>query len=749
MRKIVWKTAALIIVLLLSSPYAFTQEFSGRFDINNGTSKNFEEGEMTSGTDTFNRNLYLNFQHSFTPMFTSQINLRTNFADTDAINSDGEITTTYRRSLEPALDLNFANPMYNLNAGYRRREQWTTAHLSNESRRTTEFYYSSFNITPEALPSLSIQFDEQRSFDHLSVKGVDATDRSYSVISAYELPSSDLQFRYTINYSYNINRTPLSSAYKSINATFSDNYNLGYSGRFWAGKANYSVNYKGNYSRDKNRQFVTQAGTVLNERTPLGGLYAKSTNAAQKDVDVLLSEGRLIDNDFNTSAGIDLGAAGVFHNIGVMVSSGRSVDRLYIYVNKDIGAEAALNNLNNWNVFKSNFNQAGTWSQVTIRTVSIVFDTVNDAYRYEIEFSDPLSASFFKAVNLQASDVPGVFVTEIRVYGTDTPDDDVLTTVSTSFAQGLNFNVSLKPLTKLTFGFHYSLNRTDQNPVSIINSLSGIIGNVFSDSVSDEKENFSSNTARSYGISSRWLTHRLLTTTFRIQRSEAFDNKGETDAASNSYNLSFKSDPLPTLDATLSLTKSDSYSFNEKNSTNLSSFFSIGSKLYRGVNMVTDLGYTKSKSFAAGTTSSSRQINGFIDAAITRRVSGALNYAFSWTASTGSSSRSREGSTVISYRPGRFINITGNLKVSDSNGDVSTSEGMSMGWLPLRVLRLNMNYQHSDSRPGPVKTDTLGTYAIWYITKFASVRFTYAYTQQKDDNKTGSYRFNTNFNCRF
>ena len=201
MRNIVWKTTALITVILLSSPSAFTQELSGSFNINNGTSTNIEEGEVTSETDTFNRNLDLNFQHSFTPMFTSQINLRTNFADADAIDSDGEITTTYRRSLEPALDLNFANPMYDLNAGYRRREQWTTAHLSNESRRTTEFYYSSFNITPEALPSLSIQFDEQRNFDHLSVKGVDTTDRSYSVISAYELPSSDLQLRYTINYS--------------------------------------------------------------------------------------------------------------------------------------------------------------------------------------------------------------------------------------------------------------------------------------------------------------------------------------------------------------------------------------------------------------------------------------------------------------------------------------------------------------------------------------------------------------------
>lgn len=750
MRNTAWKITALIIVVLLLRCSASAQEVSGWIDITGDISKDLEDGETTSETDTFNRNLYLSFQHSITSMLTSRINLRTNFADADRTDSDGETTTTYRRSLEPAIDMIFSNSMYNLSAGYRRREEWATARLDNNSRQSAVFYYTRFNVTPDALPTMDIQIEEQRDFDYLAAHNVDSADTSYSIRSAYELPSRDVTLRYAANYSYSVSKTPLSVTNKSVNDNFDGNYTTGYSGNFRDNKVNYSVIYKGNYSRNKNRQFVTQTGSVLNERTSLGGLYAKSVNPAKKDVDVLSSEGRLIDDDAGTSAGIDLSAAGTFHNIGIMASSVRSVDRLFIYVNKDISAETALNNINNWSVYKSNFNQAGTWSQVTLKSVSIsLYDAVNNIYRYEIEFSASRNASFFKAINLQASNVPGVFATEIEAYGTDVPDDNVLATVTTIFTQGLNFNAEVRPQAKLAFLLYYSLDRTDQNPASLANSIGGIVGNIFSDSVSDPDEDFSSNITRNYGVSSTWLIHRFLDTTFRIQRNEAFDNKGETDVSSNTYNLSFNSAPLQTLDANLSFIRSDSFSFNEKSSINNSLLLSVGAKLYRDVNMVTDLGYTKSKSIANDATSSSRQINGSIDAVLTRKMSGTATYGFSWNLSDGSSSRSREGSAIITYRPGRFINVTGNLRAYDSAGDVTVSEGILIDWLPLRAVRLNMNYQHSNSESGPVKTDTAGGYAIWYLTKFADIRFTYSYTQRKEDEKTESYRFNTKLNCRF
>jgi len=165
--------------------------------------------------------------------------------------------------------------------------------------------------------------------------------------------------------------------------------------------------------------------------------------------------------------------------------------------------------------------------------------------------------------------------------------------------------------------------------------------------------------------------------------------------------------------------------------------------------MITDIGYTRSHSLLSETTSASTHLSGSLDAMLTRKLTGMINYSFTWSSSDASSSNTKEGSTIITYRPGQFINITGTLGASNNDGDVTTTEGILMDWLPLKVVRLNISYHHSDSEPEPTKSDSFSSYAIWYITKFADVRFTYSYTAQVRDEKTESYNLNTSLNCRF
>ncbi len=756
MRKMGWKIAALIIVLLLSGSSAFAQGLNGWFDISHSSSKDYEDGERTSETDTFNRNLYLNFHNSITPMLSYQINLRTNYSDTDLTDTNGEASTSYRRSMEPAFDLNFGNPVYNMSAGYRIQEQWTTAHLDNESRATTEFFYSRFNVSPQAFPTLNLQFDRQKNYNHLDDRTVDNNNMKYSVGSSYVLPSEDLKFRYSVNYSSITNRIPLDSMIsKTINDNFNSNYNIGYADKLWGNRADYFMNYQGIYSRNKTEQFVFDTGTVLIKRLPIGGgLHVVDTTP---DSGALSSETKLTDGQADAASvinTINIGT-GTDHNIGIGVSSVNSVDRLYIFVSENVSGDTNLSLPANWKLFESNSNlPSTTWTEITsdIQSVTVRPDILNNTYRYEIVFSTPHNASYFKAVNLLAVNAPGltnVFVTEIEAYGTEFADEDTLTSVTTTFNQGLNLNVNIRALKKLTLSLQYSLDKADQNPESLDKSFEGIIKNMFSDSIAGEKADFRSNVTRNYGASSAWMTHRLLTTTLRVQRSESFDNMEETDVSSNTYNLSFSSTPLPTLDAGFSLIKNDSFNFDEISSTGNSLLLSIGTKLYRDVNSITDFGYTRSKSFESESTTTSRHITGSIDAILNRKLSGNLSYGFNWTESEDTSPDSREGNAVLTYRPGRFININGSLGVSDSDGDLTTSEGILIDWLPVQAVRLNTSYQHSDSEPGPVKTDTFSGYAIYYVTKFADFRFTFSYAQKEQDTKTESYNFNTNINCRF
>ncbi|UCD35579.1 MAG: hypothetical protein JSU90_01740 [Nitrospiraceae bacterium] len=744
--------AALIALILAGSPAVSAQGLSGWVDVIQNYSSEYEDGEKISDRDRLNRNVYMNFRKEVTPLFSYQINLRGNFTDTDQTDENSDTETTYRRTLEPGLDLFFGNPVYDFTAGYRRLEDWDTASLQNDSRSTTEFYYSRLNISPERLPTINLQYDMQKNYDHFDDPEVDDTSTTYSIGSTYILPSQDVQARYTVNYARSIDETPLDPVtIKQETDSFSGSYSIGYSGIAWNDIVSYFAQYQGNFARTRTDQFVTRAGTILNERSSLGGLYAQG-DIIDNDVDVLNSRNSLVDGNLQASTGIGLSGLGSdeFQNIGIFVSSDRPVDRLYIYVDRDISGEVNLTSPGNWKIYRSNFNQTDTWTEISgIRSITIDIDTVEDEFRYVIEFTSPEQASFFKAVNLRVSNIANVEVTEIEAYGTDTADEDILTTVSSLFNQGINFNTQIRALSNLTFGLHYILDRRDQNPLSVPRSIGGVFENIFSDSISGEKEDFRSTINRNYGASSTWLTHRLLTTIVRVQRSESFDNREETDVSSNTYNLTFTSAPLPTLDASLSFIKNDSFSFDEKDSRSNSILLSVGSRLYRDVNMITDLSHVKSNSFDTGQTTTTNQITGNVDAVLTSRLSGTFNYGLQWSDTDSTSTDSKRASTILTYRPGRFINLSGNVNISDINGDVTLAEGVQVDWLPLRAIRLNMNYLHSDAEPGPIKTDTVSGYVIWYITKFADVRFNYNYTVQKEDTELKTYNFLTDINCRF
>ncbi len=736
----------LIIMLMLSKSSAFTAGLSGWINIIQNTTKNYEDGEKISAGDTLNQNFFLRLDKSITPMLSYQIHLRTNLLDSDITDADGTTTTTYQRRLEPAVDFSLRNPTYDMIVGYRRQEQWSTAHLTNESRVTSEFYYSRFGLTPEIFPSLSFYFDRQEDFDYLTDRETDRTNNTYSLNSAYELPSRDLTLRYFLNYSRSEDKTPLNITEKTISDGFNGNYNIGYSGFYWARKVNFSVGYQGNYSRSKSRQSVTQTGSVLNKRTASVGLSGQNM-----DRQIELNNNSSLTNDnFSASAGINLSTV-TFNHIGIFILFSRSVDRLFIYVNKNVNNETQLDNLNNWEVFKSNSNQDNSWTSVTIKRVNIAaFDIPGNIYRYEIEFLTPQDALYFKAINAKTSNIPNVEVTEIEAYGTDEIEDtDMLIDVSSSFTQGVNFNTNIRPFPKLLFAFHYSLDRLDQNPLSIMDSISGVFKNILSDSIPEENENFRSLITRNYGLATTWMTYELLTTTMRFQRNENFDNVEETDNDSNTYHLSFDYIPLPTLDANLTLIKSERFNFNEKDSTHNSFLLSVGSKLHRDVNMITDAGYTQSKSFTNDITSSSYTLHGTIDAIITRKLSGNLNYGFTRASSNDTSSDSKDALVRIDYRPGRLVNISVNFNISDSDESRTTSEGFLIDWLPLPAIRLNLNYQHSDSEPGPSTSDILSGYGIWYITKFADVRLSYGYTRSEEESVIEGYNFGTNLNCRF
>src|SRR4030042_5859080 len=120
-------------------------------------------------------------------------------------------------------------------------------------------------------------------------------------------------------------------------------------------------------------------------------------------------------------------------------------------------------------------------------------------------------ASYFKAINMEtvnATGITDVLVTEIEAYGTDVvPQTGKLTDTHRFFTQGLNLNANLRAASNLSFSFGYFINRADQSPKSVIDSIGGIFTNIFSKTKSGQDEKLTSNVSKSYTAGSTWVPY--------------------------------------------------------------------------------------------------------------------------------------------------------------------------------------------------------------------------------------------------
>jgi hypothetical protein len=760
----------IVVILAISNTSAFAEGPSAWLNLNYIDTKQYEDGKKTESSDSLFQNYYFRVDKPLTPPLSYQFYLRTTLNNSHAVDSAGKRTNSYLRAAEPSIDFFLHNPLYKFDIGTRYLEQWSTAKLSDEGRRTTEYYYSRLNLQPYSFPSLSFQADLQKDYDHPSQRKIDTTNIRYSGSSWYDLSYKAMRLSYNITYNRDEMKTPVSTTTKSISNNFNASYSLGFNKSFIGNNFNLSAGYQGNYGRNKNEQFAPAGSEINTKRVLREGLYAAGSQT-EHYADSLGPVNSLIDMNYNTPAAtasgtINIGGNGVkYNNMGIhSASNDKAVNKIYIYVNKDVRNDTNLKGtMTDLEVYRSDFNTAGTWTKIDIQPAEVeVYDALNNIYRYIIKFSTSQSASYFKIVNLATASINDVFVTELEACGTNIVSrTGKLTDVITFLSHGVSLTTSIKPVRTIVLSMNYFLNRSDQSPESIIGSTGGAFANIFSDPKIEKDKNLIINLTRSYGGNINWQTHRFLTTMLRYQRNESLDNLDKTNMKSNTYSLSFSSSPLKTLDAVLSIIRTYGFSFGDKQSINNLYMLTIGSKLHRDVNMITDIGYTQTRTYALedrssgtsatgeGSHSNVRYIRGALDAHLTERLSANLNYGLSNT-SGSASSRLKDGSLILTYRPGRFFSISGTLRVSDTDGNMDSTEGILLDWLYLPTVRINANYQHNVIESDTTRTaDILSGYIIWYITKFLELQFNYNYTRENEDIRKEIFNLGGNITCRF
>lgn len=754
----------MVFPLLVSSAFAF----NGRANLLYSRGESFEEGKKISTTDRFSQNYFVGFGSAITPLIRYRLSLNANLFN-QSIDSQGVTRETFRRSLGSGLDVTLDNPFFRLTSGYVHRENWDTASLKNESRTTNEFYYSRLDIVTRDFPSLFLEYDRSNTYDHLPVKETDTTTTKYSGSSSYSYRYGGFSALYSLNYTRTETETPISLTRETTIDSYSGTYDLKYAGFFWGRVIDVIAEYRGSLGREETTFKVAETGEVLFRRIPRVGLHARDIFVP--DVLELQEEPDLTNMDYETPINdINIGTE-EFHNIGIELDTleeTSTVDRLFIYVFVPPGT--VLKDppaLTDWSAFKSETNPpepfGAEWEEVAIQQVilhppedvqGINPDVDNpDVYLYEIVFSAPQqNVRFYKVLNelpVSLTGLQDVFVTEIEAQGLEVVTAGESTDITEFFSQGIDFRLGVRPWERLRIVLNYSITRTDSNPTSFLESVEGIYKNIYSKDLDQGDEDMRVSVRRSYGSSIIWRTFDLLTTTLRASRNEFFDNQDVTDSSSNTYLISFGSNPLPTLDAHLSAIRSESFNFGERQSTSHSLLLTLGTRLYREVNMTTDTGYSKTKNHQTDVTTTSEFIRGTIDARITRELFTHLTYGLNWTSSGETSTSARDGSVIVSYRPGRLISFSGNFRIRDTEDETTTTEGISASWLPVPVMRVVGSYQHRNVSPGPDTTDSVGTSVRWDVTKFIDVRVSLNYSRNVREVETESRNVSVNLNGRF
>ncbi|MGD2079564.1 MAG: hypothetical protein PVJ36_00340 [Nitrospirota bacterium] len=770
-----WLVLLLLLPLLSSSAFAF----NGRANLSYSRAESFEEGEKISTSDRFTQNYFLGMSKRLSPLISYRLSVNASLFDQSA-ESEGTTRNTYRRSGSAGLDVTLNNPFFRLTSGYIRRENWDTARLKDESRTSRDFYYARLDVVTRDFPSLYLEYSMINTFDYPPVRETDTSSKRYSATSAYSYRTEEFLALYTVGYSKTETDTPLELTRRRETDSYSGSYDVRYENDFWDNTVDLSVEYRGNLGRTKSTLTVGETGQVLFVRDPRVGLHARDTfvcDVRELNEQLELAHQNPTSTDYESPINsINIGSEDC-HNIGIELDLDEEtseVDRLFVYVFVPDGTVLAdppgvggdWNAF--WRAFKSETNPPepiGTdWlDEVAIQEVILhppedVTDINPDAdnpnvYLFEVVFTLPQQGvRFYKVINdmpVSQTGLQDVFVTEIEAYGLELVTAGETTNSSDFFSQGLNLRLSVRPLEKVSVILNYDITRTDTNPDSFLDPLTGIFKNVFVRDLEEGGGASRISVRRAFGSSVIWRTLEKLTTTFRVSRNEFFDNLGTTDSASNTYLVSLNTKPLPNLDAHLSAIRTESFNFGERRSTNHSLLLTLGTRLYREVRMTTDTGYINSKNHQTGSTTNTEFIRGIIDARVTTKLFTHMTFGLERSATGDNSSTAKDASVIISYRPARLISFSGNFRIRDSEDTTTTIEGISVNWLPVPVMRFLASYQHRNVSPGPDTTDTVSTSVKWNISKSLDVRVSLSYTKTSREVKTESRAVTVNLNGRF
>jgi hypothetical protein len=738
---------ATIILFLLLLPVNAYATLSSHYSLVYSQGDFYEDGEKSSTMHTLNQTYYFALERPYTPALSYRLSLSTTFQDHENV-SNGVKSERSLKSIQPALDIYLVNPFYTLNGNFRLVETQDERD-GVQTNTTSNYIYWRLDTFLGKWPSPYLEFSRSNTDD--------TTITNYLIGTNYYYVWRQFTTNINLSFERTTTKTP-GGVVESQEHTgyYNISYQTRYNKSFWKNRGNVNVSYQATFEQSQDTITFSSPGEAVLVRKALNGLHGQGTEIWPSENVTLQFMFNLVNNNKEASTGIDIGddsgGGARFHNIGVEVQATDSVDRLYIYVKPngpmDLTGDTNLSLPANWLVYSSKDTTVTgdpvpppTWTSIPISAVNIKeTDSVNNIYRYELIFNSPQGGNhFYKAVNRQNVNVTGsppntsVFVTEIEALGTvDVSSSGEITGDSNVVVQNLVVGAGYRARPNLRLGLSYSLNRFDGNASSAFSSVSNFFS---SNLIAKTGLPETASIQRSYGVSAAWRPLAYLGTNFQVGRSETFDGLG-VDNSTNFYSLGFVSNPIPTVNAHLTLRRSENFSDSEKTGTDHTLIFNLDTQLYKDIHMITDYQYLKHKNENTGADTTSQTLSGNIDTRITNTLFAYINYGVSQDEDVSQTIKTKQASVNVTYRPARFFNVNSNFRVTKGDLVSSKAAAVSVNWLALPVLRVSVGYSHNSDDIADSTIDTVGGTALLNLSRRINLRVSASHSETRDDEGT-------------
>lgn len=684
----------LIVFFLFPRQTVLSQEIYGTSDTFYQTTEN-KSDEGTDSSWSMVLGNYLGFKNTISPNMNYSFDVRTIVNETDIHKN----TTIY-----PNGQFNLNNNFFDAGLGYQRTER----DPSDGPRFTSSSWNCNINSRLEKIPQIRLQYSQDKNYDHLSVHNSDDESKRFF---------GSVQYKYDfINMQFNYNRRD-SDDY--VQDTVQESENL-------LGKVDVRKSFFNNKLFLNSEYGWNRNTNDTNERRAYFGLYEHDTTPAS---DSLNETESLIDDDYVTSTGIDIGSTGdTYQNIGIDLDSSQAGKTIHLYTTSNYNPSLS-NSYFTWAVYSGD--DGTDWDLVTSNAG---FDYNELKNRFEISFPSQ-EARYFKAVNTShdpRSIVGSVYITEIKILGKKGEEQK-----TTTSGWETTSNITFRPLDRLTLGYNFAYDFTENDPGSL------------------------EDTEKNHGVNVSCKLHEYLFSSAqywtRTDTSEGKRNKND------SYSVQFNSSPLDTLSMSVSFNHSEMEGNEikapgevEKTETETDSYlFHLTATLWEGVDFSSDFHLTQSES-ADESESTGRSIDLDLDMDLTKNTTLELGFTRNWqdkdevSKEEGAKKTEKTENThfdmTLSYSPSDVLYLRTDFDLDDTGDGTDTSYGFNISWLPTTKLQLNINssFEQSDEKTSSVNLDL-----SWNISRYIIMRCGFNYSKSENESEDESQTVYTRISTRF